>query len=118
MAFTPPPVYVPPTRADPSSFWRDYMTRREPGFVDPGPRPSAIPSGSSTQAPAPVTPFVGAPAPAPGPVVVGGTTPETFPTTLPGQDIAGMNPLTWLELYRGVPRGSLGGPIDDVPPGT
>ena len=63
--------YTPPTRADPSSWWRDYMVRRTPGFTDPGPLPSARPPGVTTADPAITAPITTAPGPTGGQLTPG-----------------------------------------------
>ena len=101
--------YTPPNRTDPSSWWRDYMVRRSPGFQDPGPQPIPPPPASTTAAlPPPPGSTQQPPGTTAGPVIVGGPGTETFPTFTPDQNINGMHPLRWLELYRGLPQGSLG----------
>lgn len=68
--------YTPPSRADPSSWWRDYMTRRDPSFTDPGPLPAASrPPGVTTADPAITAPITTTAAPqimpAGAPIAVG-----------------------------------------------
>ena len=113
LASLQPGAYVTPDRSDPSSYWRNYMIRRDPGFTDPGPRPPPTNASVSTTTTAPPASTGTTGTTADGPVVVGSGTPEVFPEILPGQQIGGMHPLRWLELYRGVPIGSLGGPLDE-----
>ena len=70
--------YTPPGRADPTSWWRDSMTRRAPGFTDPGPLPAASrPPGVTTADPAiaaPITTTTAQTIPAGAPLVTGGGT--------------------------------------------
>ena len=68
--------YTAPSRADPSSWWRDSMVRRDPSFRDPGPMPPR-PASTIGDPPinAPITTTTGAQQiPAGAPLVVGGGT--------------------------------------------
>jgi hypothetical protein len=71
-------AYTPPNRNDPTSWWRDAMVRRTPGFTDTGPQVSAAPPVSTLNASNPPIdtnlPPPNQVIPADAPLVVGGGT--------------------------------------------